>query len=104
MDATSGVVNNVVGDFLNTGFSANQYYSDYYVKNASFLKMDNLGLAYDAGNIARNGKMNLTISANVQNVFVVSNYKGVDPENNTGIDYKFYPRPRTYVLGLNVGF
>ncbi len=104
MDATSGVVNNVVGDFLNTGFSANQYYSDYYVKNASFLKMDNLGLAYDAGNIARNGKMNLTISANVQNVFVVSNYKGVDPENNKGIDYKFYPRPRTYVLGLNVGF
>ncbi|KAA8484356.1 iron complex outermembrane receptor protein [Arcticibacter tournemirensis] len=104
LDATSGVVNNVVRDFLNTGFSANQYYSDYYVKNASFLKMDNLGLAYDAGNIARNGKMNLTISANVQNVFVISDYEGVDPENNKGIDYKFYPRPRTYVLGLNVGF
>ncbi|PWG80234.1 SusC/RagA family TonB-linked outer membrane protein [Pararcticibacter amylolyticus] len=104
LDATSGVVNNVVKDFLNTGFSANQYYSDYYVKNASFLKMDNLGLAYAAGNIVRNSKMNLTISANVQNVFVVSDYKGVDPENYNGIDYKFYPRPRTYVLGLNVGF
>ncbi len=104
MDATSGVVNNVARDFLNTGFTSNQYFSDYYVKNASFLKMDNLGLAFNAGNLLKQGKMNLTVSANVQNVFVVSKYDGVDPENYGGIDYKFYPRPRTFVLGLNVGF
>lgn len=104
MDATSGVVNNVVRDFLNTGFTANQYFSDYYIHNASFLKMDNLGLAFNAGNILKNGKMNLTVNANVQNVFVISNYKGVDPESHSGIDYKFYPRPRTYVIGLNVNF
>lgn len=104
LDATSGVVNNVVKDFLNTGFATNQYFSDYFVRNASFLKMDNLGLAYDVGNILKKGKMNLSINATVQNVFVLSDYKGVDPESANGIDYKFYPRPRTYVIGLNVGF
>lgn len=104
MDATSGVVNNVVSDFSNTQFFNNQFLTDYYVRNASFLKMDNLGLAYNAGNILKNGRMNLGITANVQNVFVISKYNGVDPESSGGIDYKLYPRPRMYVLGLNVGF
>jgi len=100
----AGVINNTVADFLNTGFTNNQFLSDYYIKNASFLKMDNLGLAYDAGKIFRNRNTTLRITANCQNVFVVSKYKGVDPELTDGIDYKLYPRPRTYTLGLNVGF
>jgi TonB-linked SusC/RagA family outer membrane protein len=102
----AGVINNAGADFLNTGFTnnSNTFLSDYYVKNASFLKMDNLGLAYDAGKIFRNRNTTLRISANCQNVFVVSKYKGVDPELTDGIDYKLYPRPRTYTLGLNVGF
>ncbi|MCD8742274.1 SusC/RagA family TonB-linked outer membrane protein [Mucilaginibacter roseus] len=99
---SGGSINNAPVDFLNTGFTVNQYNSDYYVKNASFLKMDNLSLSYNAGRVANS--FNLSVSANVQNVFVVSKYKGLDPEVFTGIDYNLYPRPRIYTLGLNVGF
>ena len=100
----SAVVNNANPDVLFTNFSSVQYLSDYYLKNASFLKMDNLSLGFNAGNISRNGTANLRVSANVQNVFVVTNYNGVDPELSSGIDYNLYPRPRVFSLGLNVGF
>ncbi|TCC92168.1 SusC/RagA family TonB-linked outer membrane protein [Pedobacter frigiditerrae] len=100
----SGIINNTNSDFLNTNFQSNQFLSDYYIKNASFLKMDNLGIAYNVGRLSKNGKTNMRISANCQNVFVVTNYDGLDPELSSGIDYNLYPRPRTYTLGLNVGF
>ncbi|RZL47893.1 MAG: SusC/RagA family TonB-linked outer membrane protein, partial [Pedobacter sp.] len=100
----SGIINNTGSDFLTTNFQSNQFLSDYYIKNASFLKMDNLGLAYNVGKLARNGKTTMRISANCQNVFVLTNYDGLDPELSSGIDYNLYPRPRTYTLGLNVGF
>jgi TonB-linked SusC/RagA family outer membrane protein len=100
----SGLINNASTTFYDTNFSNNQYLSDYYVRNASFLKMDNAGIAYNFGRFSQNSKANLRITANVQNVFVISKYKGIDPENITGIDYNLYPRPRTYSLGLNVGF
>ena len=100
----SGFINNATTDVFNTAFVNNQYYSDYYVKNASFLKMDNIGLTYDVGNLDREGKVTMMIRANCQNVFVISKYKGVDPEIYNGIDYTLYPRPRTYSLGLEFGF
>ncbi|AOM77915.1 SusC/RagA family TonB-linked outer membrane protein [Pedobacter steynii] len=100
----SGLINNANADIYNTNFTNNQYLSDYYVKNASFLKMDNAGLAFNAGRISKNGNTTLRVSANVQNVFVITNYKGLDPELSSGIDFNLYPRPRTYTLGLNVGF
>lgn len=100
----SGLINNASTSFYDTNFSNNQYLSDYYIKNASFLKMDNAGVAYNFGRISPNSKANLRITANVQNVFVISKYKGIDPESSSGIDYNLYPRPRTYSLGLNVGF
>lgn len=77
--------------------------SDYYVQNASFVKMDNASLGYNFGKILR-GKAQLSVNGNVQNVFTVTKYKGVDPEVNGGIDNNIYPRPRTYVLGLNLKF
>ena len=46
----------------------------------------------------------LTDNANIQNAFIITNYKGLDPEVNGGIDNNFYPRPRTIVLGLNLNF
>lgn len=105
LNSGAGILNNSVRDFLNTGFTNPQYQSDYYIQNASFLKMDNIGLSYNAGNLLNNHtKGNLVISANVQNVFVITNYKGIDPEDYDGVDYKLYPRPRTFVLGLNLGF
>jgi iron complex outermembrane receptor protein len=64
--------------------------------------MDNINIAYDAGEVFR--KARLRVSANVQNAFVITNYTGVDPEITGGIDNQFYPRPRTFVLGLNLDF
>ena len=100
----SGIINNTVSDFLVTNFQSNQYLSDYYIQNASFLKMDNAGISYNFGKLRKTGGANLTLSANCQNVFTVTKYKGLDPEIANGIDYSIYPRPRTYSLGINVGF
>lgn len=100
----AGVINNASTDFLFTNFQTNQFLSDYYIKNASFLRMDNLGIAYNAGKLSKNGTTTLRVSANCQNVFTVSKYKGIDPESTTGIDFNLYPRPRIYTLGFNVGF
>lgn len=100
----SGLLNNAPASLFDSGFTNNQFLSDYYVHKASFVKMDNAGLAYNIGRLSPNSTTTMRISANVQNVFVISGYKGVDPENSTGIDYTLYPRPRTYSLGVNVGF
>lgn len=93
-------------NLLESGFEgAGQKYflSDYYVENASFLKMDNINVAYNLGSVFNN-KANLRLNANVQNVFVITKYSGIDPELNTGIDRNFYPRPRIFSLGLNLDF
>jgi len=76
--------------------------SDYYLSNASFLKMDYLQLAYQFGRIANHYDLRLNLS--VQNVFTVTKYKGVEPEIAGGIDGNFYPNPRTISIGLNVNF
>lgn len=100
----NGLVGNASTSLLATGFTTSQYFSDYYVQNASFLRMDNAGLNYDFGNVFHSKKVRFNIGANVQNVFVVTKYDGLDPEIYSGIDNKFYPRPRTYTLSLNLGF
>ncbi len=99
-----GIINNASTDIYNTNFKTYNYFSDYYVQNASFLRMDNAGIAYNFGSLFHNSISNLRINANVQNVFVVTKYKGLDPEVYSGIDNNAYPRPRTYTLGINVGF
>ncbi|HSZ34821.1 MAG TPA: SusC/RagA family TonB-linked outer membrane protein [Puia sp.] len=96
-------ISNTLTSYSNTNFINNQYFSDYYVENGSFLKMDNLMLNYNLGSIS-NGKARVNISASVQNVFVVTKYSGIDPEIYGGIDNNIYPKPRTYTLGVNVGF
>lgn len=101
-----GFINNGSTNYLETFFSGSgdkYFLSDYYVQNASFLRMDNINVGYNAGKVFNN-KANLRISANVQNVFVITKYKGLDPEVNGGIDNNFYPRPRTFVLGLSLDF
>ncbi|QJD95066.1 SusC/RagA family TonB-linked outer membrane protein [Mucilaginibacter robiniae] len=101
--SSTGIINNANSNLLSTGFTNSQYLSDYYVQNASFLRMDNAGLSYNFGNVYHK-KVRLNVGANVQNVFVITKYKGLDPEVYGGIDNNFYPRPRTYTLSLNVGF
>jgi len=105
IDAASLVINNAPVDFLNTNFREKQLLSDYYVKNASFLKMDNINVSYRIGNVLKgNRTASLTLSGTVQNVFTVSKYKGVDPEIANGIDNRFYPRPRTFIVGVNLAY
>ena len=95
-------LNNLNTSFLKTGFKTRQYLSDYYVENASFLKLDNLSLSYNVGKI--NKWASLTVSAMVQNVFTITGYSGTDPEVPNGMDNSFYPRPRTYSVSFGLQF
>ena len=95
-------LNNLHSAFLDTKFQTRQYLSDYFVENASFLKLDNLNLSYDFGKVLP--WMSLTASAMVQNVFCITKYSGVDPEVPNGMDNSFYPRPRTYSFSLGLTF
>jgi iron complex outermembrane receptor protein len=93
-------------DILRTGFSGSgdKYTnSDYYVQNASFLRMDNISFGYDAGKVFSN-KASLRLTANIQNAFVITKYNGLDPEISGGIDNNIYPRPRVFVFGANITF
>ena len=95
-------LNNVHSAYLDTRFQLRQYLSDYYVENASFLKLDNVNLSYDFGKIFP--WVSLTASVMVQNVFCITKYSGIDPEVPNGMDNSFYPRPRTYSLSLGLTF
>lgn len=99
----TAVLLNASPNYLTTNFKAQQLLSDYYVQNASFLRMDNINLGYSFGQILRN-KANLKLNASFQNVFVITKYKGLDPEVASGVDNNLYPRPRIVSLGLNVNF
>jgi iron complex outermembrane receptor protein len=101
-----GYINNGSRDYLKSGFSgngSNYYLSDYYIQNASFLRIDNVNVSYNVGKVFHN-KAAMRISANVQNVLTITKYTGLDPEMNGGVDNNFYPRPRTIVLGVNLDF
>ena len=97
-----GWLGNASANYLETDFANNQYISDYYVKNASFFRVDNANVGYNAGEVMKG--TNLRLSLNVQNALVITNYDGLDPEVNGGIDNQVYPRPRTFALGLNFDF
>ncbi len=110
----NSVLYNASTNFLTTGFkggNGQQLLSDYYIQNASFLRMDNFNIGYNAGRILR-GQAVLRLNLSVQNVFVITKYQGLDPEiaaaastlGNPGIDNNLYPRPRTFALGINLGF
>jgi iron complex outermembrane receptor protein len=94
---------------LTTGFVVPQYYSDYFVEDASFLRMDNITLGY--GFTYRSQPLRLF--GTVQNVFTLTGYSGVDPTATSnagqanpgfGIDNNIYPRSRTFTTGLSVRF
>jgi len=85
-------------------FKAGQYRSSYYVQKASFLRMDNITLGYTFDQLL-DRKLNMRLYFTVQNPFVVTKYKGLDPEiSGEGIDNNLYPRPRSFMLGLNLNF
>ena len=98
-------IGNATRDLLTTNFNNNWYLSDYYLDNASFFRIDNINLGYSAGRVF-NDKATLRINASVQNVFVITKYNGLDPENagDGGVDGNIYPRPRIYSVGFNLDF
>ena len=100
-------------EHLNLGWSGQGNYamSDYFVRNASFLRCDNITLGYSFRNLFKQGNFDgITgrVYALVQNPFVITNYDGLDPELSNasykGIDKNFYPRPRTFMVGLSLNF
>lgn len=101
---SSTFLSNVTRDANNTRFATatqDRYSSDYYVQNGSFLRMENVTLGYNVGTLFNN-KGSLRLTAAVQNVFLVTKYKGLDPEIANGIDNNIYPRPRSFTFGLNL--
>ena len=94
---TNNFICNRVSTAPYSNFQQAQYKSDYYVQNASFLKLDKITLAY---NIAPWVRVNFT----AQNVFTITKYDGVDPEVANGIDNNMYPRSRNFILGASFNF
>jgi len=104
---SSGFVSNKTQEFLASRFTSAQYFSDYFVENGSFLRLQNATLGYNFGAIIKKGTT-LTLTAAGQNLFLITKYKGLDPELNAfgsgaGIDNTIYPRARTFTIGLNLG-
>lgn len=102
----SSVVSNLPTSVLDTNFQSNEtvLLSDYYIENASFLKMDNVTIGYTFEDIF-NARSSIRLSASVQNVFTITKYSGLDPEVfANGIDNSITPRPRTFLVGANMKF
>ena len=85
-----------------TRFVKRQFTSDYFVENGSYWKLDYLGVGYNISKIYKT--MNARIGFTVQNVLTVTKYKGLDPEVSNGIGSAFYPRPRTFMLGISISY
>ena len=102
----NNILTNLHTDYFNTGFveiTEQNLLSDYYIEEASFFKIDNITLGYSLPKGTFEG-IDLRVYGSVQNVTTVTDYDGLDPEIAFGIDNNFYPRPRTYVFGVNIDF
>ena len=114
-NSNSGVLNAIknpqlfVGNgsvnYFETKFVNNRYLSDYYIENASFFRLDNINVGYNFGKVLNN-RTSLRLSATAQNVFIITKYKGLDPENSSasGVDNTIYPRPRIISVGASLDF
>ncbi|WP_326982988.1 SusC/RagA family TonB-linked outer membrane protein [Chryseobacterium sp. MYb264] len=99
----NGYLQNIHTSYFDTGFNRAEYQSDYYVENASFIRMDNINLGYNFPSFISNSSK-IRVFGSVQNAFVITKYSGLDPEVFNGIDNNLYQRPRIYSLGLNFQF
>jgi iron complex outermembrane receptor protein len=100
---STGVLRNVLSQTSELDFTVPQYFSDHFIQDASFLRIDHITAGYTFGKIGRNLE-SLRISATVQNPLLVTQYDGLDPEVFNGIDNNVYPRSRTYLIGLRADF
>lgn len=97
---TSG---NIMQSTLKTGFTDARKFSDYFLEKGNFFKIDNITLGYSFPRLWNN-KAALRLAFNVQNVALITNYTGIDPEIYSGLDRNSYQRPRTYTFSLNLNF
>ena len=98
-------LSNVHQDYLDTGFlffSDKNTVSDHYIQNASFFRLDNITLGYTFENAIQDNPLRIYLTGD--NLFVATNYNGIDPEITGGIDSNFYPRSRAIALGLDLTF
>lgn len=85
--------------------SVSQRCSDLFLEDASYFRLDDVSLGYTFRDVAKSD-MSIRVAAGVQNVFVITNYSGLDPECSVtgGIDSNIYPRPRIYSVRLGINF
>ncbi|HMQ47242.1 MAG TPA: TonB-dependent receptor [Saprospiraceae bacterium] len=98
----SGVsLNNLHTSVLETNFTRPQYFSDYYLEDASFLRLDNISIGYTIR--PANTFTSIRLYATGQNLLTLTNYTGLDPEVDNGIDNNPYPRARGFIFGVSIG-
>ena len=100
---SSGYTANILTDVNKTNFNFAQYWSSIYLENASFFKLDYIGIGYNFTSILDNN-VSGRIGFSVQNVFTITKYSGLDPEVPSGIDNNIYPRPRTFMMSLSLNY
>ncbi|WP_298880568.1 SusC/RagA family TonB-linked outer membrane protein [uncultured Polaribacter sp.] len=100
----NNILSNLHADYYNSGFtiiSDKTALSDHFVQDASFFKIDNITVGYTLNKVENT---TFRFYGSLQNVLIITDYDGLDPEINLGIDNNFYPRPRSFVLGVNINF
>ncbi|WP_091893815.1 SusC/RagA family TonB-linked outer membrane protein [Polaribacter sp. KT25b] len=100
----NNILSNLHADYYNSGFtviSNDTALSDHFVQDASFFKIDNISIGYTLDQLENT---TFRFYGSLQNVLIITDYDGLDPEISLGIDNNFYPRPRSFVLGVNVNF
>jgi len=101
--ATNDYLQNVFYTAADYRFTEPRYFSDIFVEDASFFRLDNINIGYSFKDVLSKGT-SLRVYGMAQNVFVISDYTGVDPEVFNGIDNGYYQVPRVYSLGFNFNF
>ena len=104
---TNSFISNRLASAPRAMFAQAQYLSDYYVRDASFLKLDNFTVGYTFPKLFKvtdHRDASLNVFGTVQNICTLTRYDGIDPEIYGGIDGAMYPRPRTFVLGVKFNF
>ena len=108
---SNSAYNNVAVEAVKLGFTgATDYWcSDYFIRNASFLRCDQITLGYSFNRLFSTEKssgIGGRVYVTVSNPFVITGYDGIDPErtHGSGVDGSVYPRPTTYMLGLSLNF
>ena len=94
---------NVLASVTDINFNIPQYFSDYFIQEASFFRMDDITISYTFENLLKNS-LNVRLAATCNNAFVITNYEGLDPEVYNGIDNNLYPRSRVWSFGVNLQF